>query len=119
MVRQNLVGTCSIFGTIWAKNDIDEADLNHEYGHSVQELILGPAYFNTIAVPSVIGYLYDKKVDLKPYEYYSFPWERTADMFGRAQRNFDYKDSSLAWAIAQNLLGTPVIPFYIALGFAE
>ena len=42
VVRQNNVGTFSLFGTVWAESNIDSADLRHEYGHSVQEHLLGP-----------------------------------------------------------------------------
>ena len=36
------MGTFSLFGTVWAESNIDSADLRHEYGHSVQEHLLGP-----------------------------------------------------------------------------
>ena len=42
MVRHNSDGTFSVLGTIWAEENISQTILKHEYGHAVQERILGP-----------------------------------------------------------------------------
>ncbi len=115
VVKENALGTCSIFGTIWLRETSIDA-VNHEYGHSVQERILGTSYLTTIAIPSVLGY-FGAGINEKLYHgYYSTPWERTADLFGGVER-LDHKPNSIAWAIAENLLGPAVIPFYFAYGF--
>lgn len=116
LVRHNFDGTCSILGTIWSEGDLNPDDLNHEYGHSIQERTLGPAYLFTVAVPSVAYYWYDVKNNRTTRDYYSMPWERTADWLGGVNRG-NYKKDSLAWAIAENLLGPIVIPFYLLFGF--
>ena len=115
VVRQSIVGTCSIFGTIWFEPGLGATTLRHEYGHSIQERILGVSYLSTIAIPSVLNYFYgsdDNKV------YYSLPWERTADWLGGVRRGSDYyKKGALTWGIAENLLGPIVIPFYYLFGY--
>ena len=65
-------------------------------GHGVQERILGPAYLFTVAVPSVIYYWYYVKNNGSTRDYYSMPWERTADWLGGVNRG-NYKKGSLAW----------------------
>ena len=113
IVRQNVLGTCSIFGTIWAESDIVFNDIKHEFGHSAQERFLGPMYLCTIVVPSVLNYFYGSN---KQEDYYSMPWERTADWLGGVCRE-SYKNGALVWAIAENLLGPVVIPFYYSFGY--
>ena len=52
--------------------------LKHEWGHSVQQIILGPIiFFIGIALPSAGEWQKDKWGD-----YYLSPWEITADMIG-------------------------------------
>ena len=116
IVRQDIIGYCSAFGTIWLNTGNDETDIMHEYGHSIQERFLGPAYWTRIAIPSVI---YNKFGSNKNINYYSTPWERTADWLGgvKGNRGVGYKKGSLAWAIAENLLGPIVIPFYFWFGY--
>jgi len=113
VVRQDIIGTCSAFGTIWLKNG-DETTIKHEYGHSIQERLLGPLYWTTIAIPSVT---FNKFGSNKDIDYYSTPWERTADLFGGVSRESGYKKGSIGWAIVENLLGPIVIPFYFWLGY--
>lgn len=50
-------------------------------------------------------------------DYYSTPWERTADLLGGVNRNSGYKKDSIGWAILENLLGPIVIPFYFIFGY--
>ena len=118
VVRQNNAGTFSLFGTIWAESNIGSVDLRHEYGHSVQEHLLGPCFLMTVGVPSVSYYWYDYLTNGSSIDYYSNPWERTADWLGGvsgSERN--YKSGSLAWGIAENLLGPIVIPVYFIFGY--
>ena len=114
VVRHNKKGTCSILGTIWIqKNDVGPVDVRHEYGHSIQERIMGPGYYLTIAIPSVIYCLIEEGSEK---DYYSMPWERTADWLGGVDRK-DYKEGSLAWGIAENILGPVVILLYFIFGY--
>lgn len=65
-------------------------DLNHEYGHAVHASQVGlPVYFVTTAIPSLIGAVLSKKVEWIDKNYYSLPWERTADYLGGVDRG-DY-----------------------------
>ena len=116
VVRQNIFGTCSALGTIWLNQSNSYATILHEYGHSVQERILGGAYWITIAVPSVIYWFYDKQ-NRSDYNYFSTPWERSADWLGGVNRPTGYKPNSLVWSILENILGPIVIPFYFIFGF--
>ena len=62
---------------------------DHEYGHCLQSLILGPLYLPLIGLPSLIwcssgkadGYRKRKKKD-----YFSFYTEKTADALGKAKK---------------------------------
>ena len=99
--------------------------VKHEYGHTVQERILGPiAYLLNIAIPSVTYYWYDTAYnasmsdDERNLHYFSMPWERTAEWLGHASNpSLGYKSGSLPWGIVENLLGPIVIPFYFLFGY--
>lgn len=116
VVRQDVVGYCSAFGTLWLNTGNDETDIMHEYGHSIQERLMGPLYWTRIAIPSVINNAFGSNEIL---DYYSMPWERTADLLGgvKENRGYGYKSGSLAWAITENLLGPGIIPFYFYFGY--
>lgn len=58
----------------------------HEYGHSLQSLILGPFYLLVIGLPSLIWawvYKYDSNDPLKYYKFYTEKW---ADKLGGVVR---------------------------------
>ena len=114
VINQNIVSTCSAFGTIWKFGVEDAQTIMHEYGHSVQERILGPAYWTNIAIPSMLYFEFGSN---RAIDYYSTPWERTADFLGGVNRKSGYKNGSLAWAIAENVFGPIVIPFYFWFGY--
>ena len=116
IIKQNFVGTCSVFGTVWAESNTSSTILKHEYGHSIQEGFLGLSYLVSVAIPSVAYYWYDVKTNGSSQDYYSTPWERTADWLGGVNRG-NYKTGSLAWGITENLFGPIIIPFYFAFGF--
>ena len=106
VVRQNIIGTCSIFGTIWAKSDISSTTLQHEYGHSIQERILGPRYLGFVAFPSAYycnfgDYRDESDQSLREKMYFSKIWERTADWLGGLDRNnyypFWYEENFKWW----------------------
>lgn len=51
--------------------------LAHEYGHSIQSLILGPLYLFIIGIPSFIWammYSINKKENIKYYHFYTERW---------------------------------------------
>ena len=117
VVRQDVIGTSSWYGTIWAEPGISEVDLKHEYGHSVQERYLDTNFITTIGIPSVSYYWYDRLNDGSTIDYYSTPWERTADWLGGVDRACGYKAGSLGWGVAENILGPLVIPIYFLYGY--
>ena len=101
VIRHDIPNTASasILGTIFLnKNHSNAQSLTHEWGHTIQELLLGPAaYIATIAIPSVISYY----IASSDTDYYSLPWERTAEWFGgNSLTNNTYHSGSLEWAFA-------------------
>ncbi len=61
--------------------------VQHEYGHIMQEQRLGTLkYIAGIAIPSIIGF----NKGLTGADYYSQPWEASADFFGGAERGENY-----------------------------
>lgn len=99
----------AIGGTIflYSHTYYDTNDLNHEYGHTIQENLLGPLYITSIDIPSVLYYTFGSGM------YYSQPWEHSADMFGGANRG-NYESRSLGWSVAYLLFGPGVlIPYYM------
>ena len=78
--HQTNLSSFGVFGIIFLHvNHTEEDDLNHEWGHNIQEKILGsPLYMIRIAIPSMIGCA----LRYNDEEYFSFPWERSADFFG-------------------------------------
>ena len=114
VIKQNVLSTCSAFGTIWIDGVEDAETIMHEYGHSVQERILGPKYWTNIAIPSMLYFEFGSNRDI---DYYSTPWERTADFLGGVNRKSGYKNGSLEWAITENVFGPIVIPFYFWFGY--
>ena len=64
----------------FSEAEIQERLTVHEYGHTIQSLILGPFYFLIVGIPSVIWGM------VKPEEqsYFSFYAEKWANRFGEA-----------------------------------
>ena len=61
-------------------------------------MLLGPVKYGLgIAIPSVINY------HLNPTDYYSYPWERSADWFGGVTRVNHIKNSEY-WGLVYLLL---------------
>jgi len=75
----------TLFGTIHVNNldmRFTPTDLKHEYGHFLQEKVLGPSYIFKIGIPSAIcSYFSGKDKDFYAI-YYSIPTERLADFMG-------------------------------------
>ncbi len=87
-------GSMSVCNTIFlSKNTSDEDIVRHEYGHTIQQALLGNLKFMAhIGVPSLIGAAFSVN------DYYSQPWERSADFFGGVQ-NHDYNIGARASGI--------------------
>ena len=93
------------FGFIFLEQEDvgDDQVLNHEWGHTRQMLLLGIGdYFNMIALPSLI--CAGLSFSLEPgnffdANYYKFPWEITADMFGGVNRS-EHTDTAKGLGIA-------------------
>lgn len=59
--------------------------LKHEYGHTLQSLLLGPAYLLLIGAPSVAWFhlpLFRRMREKTGRSYYSAVFEKTADKLG-------------------------------------
>lgn len=59
--------------------------LEHEYGHTIQSLLLGPAYLFLVGIPSFAWNrlpFFDRKRKKTGKSYYSAVFERTASEFG-------------------------------------
>ena len=81
------------------KTRTNETTIKHEYGHSVQQSILGHSkYIFGIFIPSSFYNLISRKNANLELLYYSMPWERTADLFGNVNRGY-YADGSLVFAL--------------------
>ena len=62
--------------------------LRHEYGHSIQSLILGPFYLIVIGIPSLIWNMcFDSYRIKRNKNYYRFYTERWADILGKNYMN--------------------------------
>ena len=85
-------GSMSVCNTIFlSRSEWDVEAVKHEWGHTVQQSLMGtPKFMIRIAVPSLIG------AALNVDDYYSQPWERSADFFGGATHS--YSDNSGFWA---------------------
>ena len=62
---------------------VREQTLRHEWGHTVQERMLGRRrWLRAVALPSVRGF----RKELPTAVYFRQPWERSADFYGSVQR---------------------------------
>jgi RHS repeat-associated protein len=91
-------------------NETDPNIVKHERGHLTQLIIMGvPNYVFSVAIPSVLS-------DPNNPNYYSNPWERTADWLGDVNREDGYTTGSLAWGIYQIIAGPISVPLYLVFG---
>ena len=69
----------------------DKSLLDHEYGHTIQSLILGPAYLPLVGLPSLLWNrhpYFRRKRKTTGKDYYSVIFEKTANKLGdRFKRN--------------------------------
>ena len=64
----------------------NERLLKHEYGHSIQSLILGPFYLIIVGIPSLVwALLFNNYRKNRNINYYSFKIEKWADKLGGHQ----------------------------------
>ena len=57
--------------------------LVHEYGHTIQSMILGPLFLPLVGIPSFIhACLYNRKKVKRSHNYYSFYTEKWANILG-------------------------------------
>jgi hypothetical protein len=96
----------NLFKTIFLnKEKLTQYTLDHEWGHSVQNRMLGNVgYIILIGLPSLTGFFVTYATGGTEREYYSLPWERTADYLGGVNRN-DYSQGSLEFAMAYLTVG--------------
>lgn len=118
VIRQSFgeSGSFQVFGTIYLNTNADLTGLNHEWGHGVQEKFLGGPYLLNVGLPSVITYWTLPNSTNYSKNYYSMPWERTADFLGGVNRG-NYKAGSLVWGFIENIFGVFAIPFYFLFGY--
>ncbi len=100
-VFRTTLGRSGTFCAIFLSNNANETDVKHEYGHVVQQMIMGPiTYGLMIGLPSWRKW--------SNRSYYDRPWEITADMFGGVTtRPHSQKDINRGkWYLAiSNLFG--------------
>lgn len=64
------------------ENTVTDVDVKHEYGHYIQNLILGPLYLFIIGIPSELNYRFGSSKS-----YYDFWTEKWADKLGAVKRD--------------------------------
>jgi len=89
-----LKGGWSLGIFVFVTHDLKKEDaqtnrlLNHEYGHCLQSLLLGPFYILVIGVPSFLGFCLSPKKRMRSkifYSYYTFI-ESWADKWGSVEK---------------------------------
>ena len=77
-VKWNIPYGSMSLGMFLFLDDEDETLVAHEYGHSIQSLILGPLYLFVIGIPSLcwaaFGRKYREKHNKTYYEFYTESW---------------------------------------------
>jgi len=71
-------------------NKVDPFLLDHEYGHTLQSLILGPFYLLAIGAPSMLWNrlpYFQRKRKQSGRSYYSAPFEKTANILAAKVRS--------------------------------
>ena len=63
--------------------DCNMRTVQHECGHRLQSLYLGPLYLILIGLFSLLGNLVHRVIK---FDYYKQPWERWADVLGGVKR---------------------------------
>lgn len=85
VTRWGIRGSVSLGEFIFMSDKADDTILAHEYGHTVQSLILGPLYLLVIGLPSIVWAGFPLCVRYRKernYSYYRFYTERWANWHG-------------------------------------
>lgn len=99
VVGQNWGGfSLGIFTIVGNTSKNSYSTLSHEYGHSLQGLILGPFWLLVVALPSSIRYHYRNYIYIYkgPAQYYKLPYydaiwfEGTASKYGEKYSSKDW-----------------------------
>ena len=99
-------GRPASFLGIWISGNNSEDSINHEWGHSIQQIIMGPLrYLLMIGLPSSGTWRRDKWSD-----YHTSPWEITAEIFGGAN-NYSRTQAEESRGIWYLIISTLFGPF--------
>lgn len=83
----NLTSGLSLGWFIFVNEEATKNTFDHEYGHTIQSIILGPLYLLVIGLPSIIWAGCFGKYRKKHHKsYYSFYTEKWADKLGGVER---------------------------------
>ncbi|MBQ9448685.1 MAG: RHS repeat-associated core domain-containing protein, partial [Acholeplasmatales bacterium] len=104
VIRKNTGRSGTLWGIALQKDLKDKQTLKHEYGHIIQQCLIGPMnYLLGIGIPSAMS----GKVDVPTY--YELPWEKTADLFGGV------KDSDYHIISKSNYIGSILYLLFLAI----
>lgn len=79
----NKWGSVSLGMFIFVQDIEDENTIKHEYGHTIQSMILGVSYLLVVGLPSILWAGFgDEYREKNNVSYYSFITEKWADKFG-------------------------------------
>ena len=113
VVRTNF-NRSGTFGAIFLQREGDELSpglVAHEYGHTFQQLLLGPVpYLFWIMIPSAGEWGVDRASEHYRESYYRRPWEALASIMGGDMR-FIYSPSEQRNAIAHLFIAAFFGPF--------
>lgn len=77
----------SIYTDVATGTKVDKYLVEHEYGHTIQSLVLGPLYLLAVGLPSIVWNRhphFEKMRQETGKSYYSIVFERTASELGMA-----------------------------------
>lgn len=75
-----------MFRTHWVR-DTEDTTLKHEWGHTLQNFLLGPLYLIVIGIPSIVWATFFEKYRRRTgTNYYSFYTEAWAERWGGVER---------------------------------
>lgn len=103
-------GSSGTFLGIFLNHSADKETLQHEWGHTIQQGIIGPLRFGiTIAItsPSELG---ERKWPAER-AYRNRPWEITADIFGGSDNVHSTKDKRRGWLYLATALVFPLASY--------
>ena len=85
-------GGISLGMFIFLDDYYDQDDIKHEYGHTLQSMLLGVFYLPIIGIASLYWNRFCSDTYLATYNgYYKFWTERWADRLGKVNREFEEK----------------------------